>query len=85
MHIFQQKKFSYAILRGIETKILERQQGFSYKTMTRLCQELLTDLLIKRLILWVDKDNTAAKTLYEKLGFIRDSEIYATYCDFGSD
>ncbi len=80
-HILQNNEFSFAILRGIETKLLERKQGYSQKTLTKLCQEILTDRLIKMIFLWVEKSNQGAIQLYKKLGFEEDSTIFATYCD----
>ncbi|MHA1994198.1 MAG: GNAT family N-acetyltransferase [Candidatus Hodarchaeales archaeon] len=80
-HILQSKTHSFAIIRGIETKILERKQGYSHKTLTKLCQEILIDNLITRIYLWVENSNEVAIKLYKKLGFVEDSKIYATYCD----
>ena len=80
-HIYQEEKVSFAIIRGIETKLLERQQGYAYRTMTKLCQDLLASKLIKFIYLWVDSSNTPAINLYKKLGFVEKSKIFATYCD----
>lgn len=80
-HILQKGKRSFAIIRGIETKLLERKQGYSEMTVTKLCQHLLAELLIKRIFLWVEETNQPAINLYEKLGFIKDKTIYATFCD----
>jgi hypothetical protein len=80
-HIHQSVDLSFAIIRGIETKLLERKQGYSNITLTKLCQELLTNLLIKELFLWVEDSNDPAIKLYEKLGFIKDNRIFATFCD----
>ncbi|MHA1541528.1 MAG: GNAT family N-acetyltransferase [Candidatus Hodarchaeales archaeon] len=80
-HIHQNNELSFAILRGIETKLLERKQGYSNITLSKLCQELLTNMLIKELFLWVEDSNESAINLYEKIGFIEDNKIFATYCD----
>ncbi len=80
-HIFQKSRLSYAIIRGIETKLLERKQGYSMLTVTKLCQHLLADLLIRKLFLWVEESNLPAINLYEKLGFRKDKTIFATFCD----
>ncbi|MCK4848457.1 MAG: GNAT family N-acetyltransferase [Candidatus Heimdallarchaeota archaeon] len=81
-HIHQSEHLSFAIIRGIETKLLERKQGYSNITLTKLCQELLSNLLIKELFLWVEDSNEPAIKLYEKLGFVKDNnKIFATFCD----
>lgn len=80
-HIYQSDDLSFAIIRGIETKLLERKQGYSNITLTKLCQELLSNLLIKELFLWVEDSNGPAIKLYEKIGFVKDNEIFATFCD----
>jgi hypothetical protein len=49
-HIHQSNDLSFAIIRGIETKLLERKQGYSNTTLSKLCQELLANMLIKDLI-----------------------------------
>ena len=74
-------EISFAIIRGIETKLLERKQGYSTMTVTKLCQHLLADLLIRRIFLWVEESNRPAISLYENLGFIKDKTIFATFCD----
>ncbi|MHA2173258.1 MAG: GNAT family N-acetyltransferase [Candidatus Hodarchaeales archaeon] len=80
-HLLQQGRLSFAIIRGIETKLLERKQGYSKLTVTKLCQHLLADLLIRKIFLWVEETNRPAINLYEDLGFIKDKTIYATFCD----
>lgn len=80
-HIHQSDDLSFAIIRGIETKLLERKQGYSNTTLSKLCQELLSNLLIKELFLWVEDSNEAAIKLYEKMGFVKDNKIFATFCD----
>ena len=80
-HILQKGKISFAIIRGIETKLLERKQGYSEITVTKLCQHLLAELLIREIFLWVEETNQPAINLYKKLGFIKDKTIYATFCD----
>ena len=80
-HIYQDESISFAIIRGIETKLLERKQGYSNSTLTKLCQELLSNQLIKELFLWVEDSNEPAINLYEKMGFVQDSRIFATFCD----
>jgi len=80
-HIYQSDDLSFAIVRGIETKLLERKQGYSNITLTKLCQELLSNLLIQDLFLWVEDSNEAAIKLYEKIGFVKDNKIFATFCD----
>ncbi|MHA2093770.1 MAG: GNAT family N-acetyltransferase, partial [Candidatus Hodarchaeales archaeon] len=51
------------------------------KTLTKLCQEILIERLIKTIFLWVENSNNVAIRLYKKLGFVEDSTIFATYCD----
>ena len=80
-HIYQSENLSFAIIRGIETKLLERKQGYSYTTLTKLCQELLANMLIKELYLWAEDSNESAISLYEKIGFKVDNKIFATFCD----
>jgi len=80
-HIHQSNDLSFAIIRGIETKLLERKHGYSNTTLTKLCQELLSNLLIKELFLWVENSNQPAIKLYQKMGFVKDNEIFATFCD----
>ncbi|MFX0173498.1 MAG: GNAT family N-acetyltransferase [Candidatus Hodarchaeota archaeon] len=80
-HILKQSTFSFAILRGIETKLLERKQGYAIQTVGRLCNELFFRYHITNIFLWVEDANKAALNLYNKLGFKKESLIYATYCD----
>ncbi len=80
-HLLHNETHSFAIVRGIETRLLERKQGYSHKTLTKLCQEILIDRLIREIYLWVESSNDAAIQLYKKLGFMEDTTIYATYCD----
>ncbi len=80
-HILNSDSHSYAIIRGIETKLLERKQGYSHKTLTKLCSEILIDKQIKNIYLWVEESNKSAIQLYKKLGFIEESKLYAIYCD----
>jgi len=80
-HIHQSDNLSFAIIRGIETKLLERKQGYSNITLTKLCQELLANMLIEELFLWVEDSNEPAIKLYKKMGFVKDNEIFATFCD----
>ena len=80
-HIHQSDNLSFAIIRGIETKLLERQQGYSNTTLAKLCQELLANMLIKELFLWVEDSNESAINLYKKIGFKQDNKIFATFCD----
>jgi GNAT superfamily N-acetyltransferase len=80
-HVFKESETSFAIIRGMETKLLERRQGFAARTLTKLCQDLLALKLIKSIYLWVEKSNTPAINLYKKMGFIEKSRIHATYCD----
>jgi hypothetical protein len=80
-HVHQEDDNSFAIIRGMETKLLERQQGYAYRTMTKLCQHLLASMLVKSIYLWVDSANIPAINLYKKLGFVEKSKIYAIYCD----
>jgi len=80
-HILNKKSFSYAIIRGMETRLVERRQGFAYETISKLCEALFNEVNINSIFLWVEENNLAAIYLYEKLGFLKDSVIYATYCD----
>jgi ribosomal protein S18 acetylase RimI-like enzyme len=80
-HILKQSIFSFAILRGIETKLLERKQGYALQTVAVLCNELFSRYHLSDIFLWVEDTNKAALKLYDKLGFKKDALIYATYCD----
>lgn len=80
-YIYQSEDLSFAIIRGIETKLLERKQGYSNSTLSKLCQELLANKLVKELFLWVEDSNESAINLYEKIGFIKDDKVFATFCD----
>jgi hypothetical protein len=80
-HILIQSIFSFAILRGIETKLLERRQGYALQTVGVLCNELFSRYKLTNIFLWVEDTNKAALNLYEKLGFKKEAIIYATYCD----
>jgi len=80
-HILSQETFSFAILRGIETKIIERRQRYALKTVGVLCKELFSRYNLANIFLWVDEKNIAARNLYQKLGFSEEGKIYTTYCD----
>ncbi|MHA1974609.1 MAG: GNAT family N-acetyltransferase, partial [Candidatus Hodarchaeales archaeon] len=80
-HIANDAQNSFAILRGIETRELEKRQGFAYETLSKLIKELFTITKVHEVFLWVEKDNIAAKNLYLKMGFIQESEIFVTYCN----
>ncbi|MFX0182765.1 MAG: GNAT family N-acetyltransferase [Candidatus Hodarchaeota archaeon] len=80
-HILIQNTFSFAILRGIETKLLERRQGYALQTVGVLCNELFSRYKLTNIFLWVEDTNKAALDLYEKLGFKKEAVIFATYCD----
>ncbi|MFX0051916.1 MAG: GNAT family N-acetyltransferase [Candidatus Hodarchaeota archaeon] len=80
-HILRQSIFSFAILRGIETKLLERKQGYALQIVGTLCNELFSRYHITNIFLWVEDTNKAALSLYDKLGFKKEAYIYATYCD----
>lgn len=80
-HILSQETFSFAILRGIETKIIERRQHYALKTVGVLCKELFSRYNLSNIFLWVDEKNKAARNLYKKLGFFEEGKTYTTYCD----
>ena len=80
-HILNQKSFSFAILRGIETIYLERKQGYAFKTVGVLCQELFSQYQLKNIFSWVEEKNIAARSLYKNLGFREKAKTYAIYCD----
>ncbi|MHA1215466.1 MAG: GNAT family N-acetyltransferase [Candidatus Hodarchaeales archaeon] len=80
-HIVNDAQNSYAILRGIETRELEKRQGYAYVTLSKLLDDLFTITNVKEVFLWVENNNTPAKNLYTKMGFVPQSEIFATYCD----
>ncbi len=80
-HILTHKSFSFAILRGIETKLLERKQGYALKTVGVLCQELFSQYQLKKIFSWVEEKNTAARSLYKNLGFREKAKTFAIYCD----
>ena len=80
-HILLKIPFSYAIIRGIETRLVERRQGFAYDTMSKLCEALFNEVNVNFIYLWVEENNLPAIYLYEKLGFLKDSVMYAIYCD----
>lgn len=80
-HILSQGTFSFAILRGVETKLIERRQRYALKTVGVLCKELFSRYESSNIFLWVEETNQAAQNLYKKLGFSEEGRIYATYCD----
>jgi hypothetical protein len=83
-HIMTQYKSSFAILRGVETNMLERRQGYAQATVSKLCRELFSKYEVKYIFLWVEEINFAAIKMYNNLGFKEDVEIYTTYCDLKS-
>lgn len=80
-HILTQKSLSFAILRGIKTELLERRQGYALKTVGMLCKELFSRYQLSNIFLWVEETNTAARNLYEQLGFQEEAKIFSIYCD----
>jgi predicted GNAT family acetyltransferase len=80
-HILTHKSFSFAILRGIETKLLERKQGYALETVGVLCQELFSQYHLKNIFSWVEEKNAAARSLYKKLGFREKAKTFAIHCD----
>ncbi|MFX0013748.1 MAG: GNAT family N-acetyltransferase [Promethearchaeota archaeon] len=80
-YIFIKSSFSFAILRGVETNVLERRQGYALKTVGVLCKELFLRYDISNIFLWVEDSNMAAKKLYRKLGFSEEAKVFTTYCD----
>lgn len=84
-HILNDKAHSFAILRGIETKLLERRHGYAIQTVHHLCQELFNKHNLNSIVLWVENSNEAAKEMYFKLGFKEEAKVFGTYCDLGSN
>lgn len=80
-YILNESGFSFAIIRSVETKLIERRQGLGTLTVGKLCESLFNQHKIQDIVLWVDKNNNTARKLYEKLGFIIEGDFYATYCD----
>lgn len=80
-HILSQGTLSFAILRGVETKLIERRQRYALKTVGVLCKELFSRYQFSNIFLWVEETNRAARNLYQKLGFSEEGKIYTTYCD----
>jgi hypothetical protein len=84
-HIMTQNESSFAILRGIETNMLERRQGYAQVTVSKLCKKLFSKYEVKDIFLWVEEVNFAAIRMYNNLGFKEDAKIYSTYCDLKSN
>ncbi|MFW9778318.1 MAG: GNAT family N-acetyltransferase [Candidatus Heimdallarchaeota archaeon] len=84
-HILQRSihgsDYSFALLRGIETQILERRQGYAEMTVKTLCNELFFRYNVKKIFIWVERRNLPAVSMYNKLGFMHVGEVFATYCD----
>ncbi len=83
-HIMTGYTTSFAVLRGVETNMLERGQGYAQVIVSKLCKELFTKFEIKNIFLWVEEINFAAIKMYNNLGFKEDVKIYTTYCDLKS-
>ena len=82
-HILNQKSFSFAILRGIETQSFQKRHGYALKTVSVLCKELFDRYDLSNIFLWVEEKNFAARNLYKKLGFKEEVKVFMTYCDRG--
>jgi len=80
-YILTHPPFSFAIVRGVETKFLKRRQGYALNTVGFLCKELFSRYQLKNIFLWVEEGNQAARSLYQKIGFSEEVEISLTYCD----
>ncbi len=80
-YILIKQNYSFAIIRSVETKLLERKKGLGLQTVGKLIQYLFNQLEVKNIVLWVDEGNFGARRLYEKLGFKTESSFLATYCD----
>ncbi len=80
-YILIESGFSFAIIRSVETKLLERKQGLGTVTVGKLCESLFHQYKVQDIVLWVDESNQIAQKLYEKLGFTIEGSFYATYCD----
>ena len=80
-YILTQSSFSFAILRGIETKLPERKKGYAFRTVGVLCKELFSRYSVSNIFLWVEETNPAALNLYRHLGFSEESKVLTTYCD----
>jgi hypothetical protein len=80
-HILNQKDFSFAILRGIETQSFQKRHGYALKTVSVLCKELFDRYDLSNIFLWVEEKNFAARNLYKKLGFKEEVKVFMTYCD----
>ena len=84
-YILTNPPFSFAIVRGVETKFLKRRQGYALNTVGWLCKELFSRYLLNNIFLWVEKRNQAARNLYQKIGFTEEVEFSLTYCDLKKD
>lgn len=80
-YILINSPFSFAIVRGVETKFLKRRQGYALNTVGLLCKELFSQYHLKNIFLWVEERNRAARNLYHKIGFSEEVEFSLTYCD----
>lgn len=80
-HILTRESFSFAIIRGVETKFLKRRQGYALNTVGLLCKELFSRFHLSNIFLWVEEKNMAARNLYQNLGFFEEAKLAVTYCD----
>ncbi|MFX0088153.1 MAG: GNAT family N-acetyltransferase [Candidatus Hodarchaeota archaeon] len=83
-HIMTGYTTSFAVLRGVETNMLERGQGYAQVTVSKLCKELFTKFEVKYIFLWVEENNFAGIKIYNNLGFKEAVKIYTSYCDLKS-
>ncbi|MHA1304997.1 MAG: GNAT family N-acetyltransferase [Candidatus Heimdallarchaeaceae archaeon] len=78
-HVVQKEDISFAIIRDIWVDPSFRGKGLGTDITSHLC-DLLIQTGIERVFLWVEKENTPAVKIYQKLGFRVRDKVLATRC-----
>ncbi len=78
-HIVVNSNFSFGVIRSVWVDNNWRKKGLGTDIIVNLCKKALSRN-IQGIILWVEKDNSAAINLYKKLGFEIKDEVYSWIC-----
>ncbi|MHA1316804.1 MAG: GNAT family N-acetyltransferase [Candidatus Heimdallarchaeaceae archaeon] len=83
-HLVTNNRFSLCVFRDIWVNEKYRGKGYGKLITFHLCLKAIKQG-VKRIFLWVEKDNLSAIKVYSKLGFETKDEVYALICSFNKE
>lgn len=83
-HLVTNDRFSLCVFRDIWVNEKYRGKGYGKLITYHLCLKAIKQG-VKRIFLWVEKDNIPAIKVYSKLGFEIKDEVYSVICSFNKE